>query len=197
MVRMAYSAGQVIHDSGGGGTMVLFVTTGLVKCVRYLPNGEQRILRIAKPGDLIGIELLWEAAYRHRTYALMETEVFRIPSQRLKSLAQADPDFCHWLGGRWLRVLSESERWILDFATGTLQGKVARLIIYLMDGSPGGQREVVLLKRNDMAAILGVASESVCRILGDFQRRGVLTNVQANRYWCDCEKLAAIADRGR
>ncbi|MGZ8218362.1 Crp/Fnr family transcriptional regulator [Methylomagnum sp.] len=196
MVRVAYSAGQVIQDAGGAGSVVLCVATGLVKCVKYLPNGEQRILRLAKPGDMIGIELLWDRAYRHRTYALMETEILRIPLAKLKLLAQEDPDFCLWLGGRWSHVLNEAERWILDFATGALQEKIARLILYLVDGRDA-QEEVPLLKRSDMAAILGVACESVCRIMGDFQKQGVLTNVRANRYLCDYGKLAALASRAR
>jgi CRP-like cAMP-binding protein len=196
MVRVTYASGQVIQDIGGSSTMVLCVASGLAKCVKYLPNGEQRILRLAKPGDLIGIELMWDRAHRHRVYALMDVEVLRIPLAKLKPIAEKEPDFCLWLGGQWLQALNEAERWILDFATGALQEKIARLILYLMEGS-NPREEVVLLKRSDMAAILGVASESVCRIMGDFQKRGVLTNVKANLYVCDLDQLMELANRHR
>lgn len=196
MVRVSYSAGQVIQEIGANGAMVLCVASGLAKCVNYLPNGEQRILRLAKPGDFIGMELIWDRAHRHRVYALTDVEVLRAPLAKLKSVAEKEPGFGLWLGGQWQNALDEAERWILDFATGSLQEKIARLIVYLMDGR-GSQEEVALLKRSDMAAILGVACESVCRIMGDLQKRGALTNIKANRYVCDFDQLTSLAYRQR
>jgi CRP-like cAMP-binding protein len=53
-----FGRGETLFRAGDSPQYVYTVREGLVKLEQYLPDGTQRIVRLARPGDLISLETL-------------------------------------------------------------------------------------------------------------------------------------------
>lgn len=53
--------GAVIYEQGYEDNAIYTIRSGFVKLVRYLPDGRERIIRLMKPADSIGLEF-WASA---------------------------------------------------------------------------------------------------------------------------------------
>ena len=54
--QLQYPAGATIYQAGDEGTSLFTVRTGLVKLSHYLPDGSQRIVRLLRKTDVLGLE---------------------------------------------------------------------------------------------------------------------------------------------
>ena len=76
---MEFHAGASLFQEGAAALGIFTLRTGMIKLVRSTSDGRQRIVRVLRPGDVIGLEAL--ATSRHETdaVALTEVSVCRIP----------------------------------------------------------------------------------------------------------------------
>lgn len=179
--RLHCPSQSVIYRESEPGKAVFAVCRGLVKLVKYLPNGQSRIVRLLETGETLGIEAALDCAYEHTAVALGDVEVGRIPVAALQRLRTTDPEAYRSLMARWHDYLRRSDVWILLFSTGSVRARVARLIVYLsrLGGGSAGPvpRTIEMLSCDDMAAILGVTAESVSRVVADLKRERILHGV--------------------
>jgi len=75
--------------AGRHGAHVALIREGLVKLVLYSPAGTERIVRLAMPGDTVGLELMLGGHFHHTAVALTEVELCQMP------LAVVDERFTH------------------------------------------------------------------------------------------------------
>ncbi|MBF0095459.1 MAG: cyclic nucleotide-binding domain-containing protein, partial [Alphaproteobacteria bacterium] len=54
---VSYDAGVSIYEPGDEGAYVITLRSGLVKLVQYLADGTQRIVRLLRSGDTLGLEV--------------------------------------------------------------------------------------------------------------------------------------------
>lgn len=167
---LVYGAGGVIYQSGESEAVLYTVRRGLIKLVRSLPDGEQRVVRLLKTGDIAGIEAIVGAAYKHTAVAIGEVEVCRIPISVIERLEMNHPLLVHQLMVRWQNALDEADRALVEFSTGSAEERVARLLLHLSalarDGSCPN------LSRQDIGSLLGIATETASRAMAELRRRG-------------------------
>ena len=63
--QLNYPVGAPIYRAGGDGVSLFTVRTGLVKLSHYLPDGGQRIVRLLRSTDVLGLECLLSTSYQH------------------------------------------------------------------------------------------------------------------------------------
>lgn len=138
-----FGRGQRLYRVGDSPDYLFTVRAGLVKLTQYLPDGAQRIVRLVKPGDLIGLETLLGIPYGHDAVVLVPVLACLIPVEVIKYLDRRVPDLGRQLMERWQRALTETDSWLTEFATGSTQKRIARLLIHLV-GDPGELRSPCL-----------------------------------------------------
>jgi CRP/FNR family transcriptional regulator len=186
-------AKEVLYRERDPVECVCLIRKGLVKLLSYLPNGRARIVRLHHQGDYMGLEGLLDQPYEHTAIAVGDVEVehFLIPS--LQRFHREHPMTFIQLMRQWHGDRSQADKWILDFSTGEIKPRVARLIAYLAWlGADQAVGMVELLTVDEMAEILGVTPESVSRHLADFKRNAVLhkqPDPRRDLYRFDSEKL--------
>lgn len=80
---------------------------------------------------------------------------------------------------QWHHESTEADKWITEFSTGSIEARVIRLILYLSHIQPNTKiATVALLRREDMAAIIGTTVESVSRVIGRLKREKLLRSLQ-------------------
>jgi len=180
--------GEILYHAEEKGRKLFTLRSGLIKLVRYLPDGTQRIVRLVRPSDVIGLETLLDRPYEHEALAMWPCEICCLPVQVVRDLSQRNPTLHHELLHRWQRALSDADAWLTELSTGSARQRVARLILRLSDHGPG-QPECRLFPREDLGAMLGITTETASRTIAEFKRNGWLRELASNHYRVDAAAL--------
>jgi CRP-like cAMP-binding protein len=184
--------GTTLYRPGDEGEHMFTVRSGALKLVQYLPDGSQRIVRLARRADILGLEAILGGTYQHDAVVLQPTEVCRFPVRLVRTLGAENPSLHHELMARWQRALSEAEAWLTELSTGSARQRVARLLLRLVRDRESSECE--LFSREDMGAMLGITTETTSRTIAEFKRQSLLVELSTNRFLLDIPNLRRIAE---
>lgn len=190
--QSVFPAGAVIYSSGDPAGSLFTIRNGLVKLTQFLPDGTQRIVRLMGKTDLIGLEALIEAEYPHTATTLQETEICRLPVDFVRTLSQSNAQLFHELMARWHKALSNADRWITEFSTGSSRDRVVRLLLWLTERHDGERCD--LFSREDLGAVLGLTTETASRTMAELKRQGFISEPRTNHFLCDVTNLRRLID---
>lgn len=188
--QFRFNAGVQIYAADDPADWIYTIRSGLVKLNQFLPDGSQRIVRLLRASDSVGLEALLLDRYEHLAIALHPTEVCRIPKGTVRELLSRRPSLFNELMARWHRALSDCDRMIIEFNTGTARHRVVRLLLWLADHN-GGER-CDLFGREDLGAVLGLSTETVSRTMAELKRQGFISEPRTNQFLCDVPNLRRL-----
>lgn len=183
-------AGDKIYGAGDAAEYMYTIRSGLVKLVQYLPDGTQRIVRLLRASDVVGLEAVLDPAYKHDAIALHQTEICRYPASAAQELSKTNPKLHHELMARWQQALDEADIWVTELSTGASKHRVSRLLLLLVKGHPSNTCS--LFSREDMGAMLGITTETASRTIAEFKRQRLIVETSTNVFLCDIDKLKDI-----
>ncbi|MCP5159502.1 MAG: Crp/Fnr family transcriptional regulator [Gammaproteobacteria bacterium] len=189
---IALQPSSVLYRIGERGRTVFTLRHGLIKLVKYLPDGNQRIVRLLQHSDTLGLEALLNQPYPHDAIALTHCEICTIPVSLVERLSREQSRLCQELMTRWQRALAEADRWLAEFSTGTARQRVARLLLWLTEATPG--QPVPLFGREDLGAMLGLTTETVSRTIAELRRTGLIQEASHHQLTLDQLELHRIAE---
>ena len=180
IMQVTLKPGETLYRAGEQGRRAYTLRHGLIKLVRYLPDGTQRIVRLIRSSDVTGLESLLGQPYEHDAIAIQECELCCLPADLVNDLARRNPKLHQELLNRWQRALRAADTWLTELSTGTAKQRVGRLILCLSEDNDPPTCQ--LFGREDIGAMLGITTETASRVIADFRRRGWLTEIGHNRY---------------
>lgn len=166
---------QYVYTEGDDPTRLYFLKSGGVKTVRTNPDGKELITELYGPGSFFGyVALLENAPYTDSAVAIDEAELVYIPSDEFQQLL-TDPR----VGQQFIRLLagyvSEREAQLVRMAYNSLRRRVADTLLRLQrHGDLTASPDPIQLSRDDLASIVGTATESLIRILSEFRQDGLI-----------------------
>jgi CRP/FNR family transcriptional regulator len=181
-----------VYARGDRSSFVYVVRSGLIKLSHFSPTGEERIVRILKTADTIGLEALFMDPHHCTATALIESRLCRVPVPLLEQLEAEVPDFHRHLLQEFQRSLNASEAVLTELSTGPARGRVARLLVFLAR-SEADACICTLISREDMGAILAITPESASRVIAGFRRAGIVGRCKGGECACDFDRLVEIA----
>jgi CRP-like cAMP-binding protein len=184
--------GDILYEGGQTGDRMFTIRSGLVKLAHLLPDGTQRIVRLMRTTDILGLETLLDQPYEHDAVVMQATEVCSLPVSVVRALQQQNPALHKELLARWQRALKDADDWITQLSTGSAKQRVARLLLRLVRDEPASECE--LFGREDMGAMLGITTETASRTVAEFKRQSLLMEVRPNRFLLDVPNLRLIAE---
>ncbi len=173
--------GSILFAEDHAPHSVSVVCEGRVKLTTTSRDGKSLLVKIAKPGDVLGLS----AALSNTPY---EVTAQAIEPTQIKTFHQKD--FLHFiqrhvegslhaaesLSSEYRSVLSDACRLALS---SSIAGRVAHLLLELAAESgmaENAQPEIHMpLKHEDLASMLGSSRESVTRVLNNFKRKGIIS----------------------
>jgi CRP-like cAMP-binding protein len=167
-----YGPGAVLAQEGGPAPGLFTLRSGLVKLVRTTTDGRERIVRVMRQGDVIGLEALVQGKFETGAVALTATSVCRIPLDIIQSLAVQSPRLHQSLMKKWSHNQKEAEDWLADLNFGSARQRVAHFILKMRN--PSDTQRVTLFSREDIGAMVDLKMETVSREVSHFVRAGVL-----------------------
>ena len=193
---MTVEAHMTLFDEGSPGVNLYTIRSGLVKLVRYQPDGSQRIIRLLTAGDIAGLESTAVANYDSTAITVTPVHACRIPQAVITRLEAESPRLHAQLLRKWHEALKQADDFIADLASGSARQRLARLLLRLSQND--STRQVLLPSREDVGAMLGITTETASRAVAVFRREGLLVNLdrQGRHFRVDAEGLEAIGKGG-
>lgn len=186
---VAFAAGETLYRQGDPGQAAFMIREGLVKLEQYLPDGGQRIVRLARGGSAIALEVLLDRDCEHQAVALKPTRACRIPRDVLLRIESETPRLHRQLMAFWHASVVEADTWLTHLSTGSARVRVARLLLLLSDGGETFE----MLSREDIGAMLGITTETASRTIAEFRRAGFLRSAGVRRFAADRAALAGVS----
>ena len=169
---LEFHAGQSVVRTGETATSLYTVRSGMIKLVRNSMDGRQRIVRVLRAGDVIGLEALMGPVYDSDAVSLTSVRVCRLPLQVIQRLNRETPRLHQRLLEKWHRSLKEADDWLAELNFGNARQRVAGLILKMRSGNDASL--ATLFSREDMGAMLDLKLETVSRTLTAFLREGLI-----------------------
>ena len=167
---------QDIYLEGEEATRLYFVQSGRVKTVKTTDGGKELVVGLHGPGEFFGyLPLLQNAPHGDSAIAVDESELLYIPKDDFTELLLRNPE----VGQQFVRLLagqvSGQAELLLSLAYNSMRRRVADMLVQLHEQAGGHADATIQLTRDDMAALVGTAPESLSRTLNEFKQDGLIT----------------------
>lgn len=186
---------EMIYMEGDEPNGIIFVVKGRIKTYKTNEDGKEFITGIHKEGDFLGyIDLIENTEYRESAEAMDEAEVTIIPRQDFFSLLYSNRD----VAAKFIKLLSnnlqETEDRLLNLAYNSVRKRVADALITLQQRyhTAKDQNSGFSVSREDLASMVGTATESVIRTLSDFKEEKLIDIKEKNIFILNPDRLSRM-----
>lgn len=169
--------GQVLFNAGDDGDGCYRLEQGLLKITVMSPEGEERIVAMLGPGEIVGELSMVDGLPRSMSVVAFENCTLRYVSRKtFEKCIQTYPEISKQLMAILASRLRAADQALTAMTFLTVKGRVAQALLYLADhvGTKDGTGRITFrqkIHQKDVAAMAGVARENVNRTMGEWQRR--------------------------
>ncbi len=175
--EVKYQKKQVIFHEGDLPEFVFLIRNGKIKISKNHVDGKELVTRILSRGDFFGFTAMIEGHnYSESAVALDDVLVRKIPKKDFLNLLYGDPA----LSNRFIKILTkeveEKEAQVLSIAYDTVRKRTSEALLSLSSSSlvqKESQAEISIT-REDLAKMIGVATETAIRCLSDLKEDGLI-----------------------
>ncbi|WP_114936855.1 response regulator [Mucilaginibacter endophyticus] len=162
---------QVIYYDGDKGNGLYLILRGRVKTVKLADDGRELMTGIHSAEEYLGVNaMLSNEAYTDTATAMEDSLLCLIPKEQLDNLLNLYPDVAR----EFIKLLSnhirDREEQLLQLAYNSVRKRMADTLMRLYK-QQGGDFKV---SREDLAAMAGIATETVSRTLTDFKDENLI-----------------------
>lgn len=185
--------GTTFHQPGDETEVLYFLKRGRVRLYRLTSGGKKVILmELRSPTAFGSMALLAQGMDSNFAEAVEESLICAVSQQVLERLLRRRPDVALRLLDLMGRRVWELERRVEEMATLTTRQRLATILVRLSDAETG---LVGRLTQEELAEMSGTIRQTVARILGEWQRQGLIQVKRRSVRILRREKLAASGGR--
>lgn len=175
-ISKAFQDGETAFKEGAPFETIFAVKSGMFKTISIDEDGNESVLGFHLPGELIGLDAIYPEKHVSSAVSVGTSSVCVMSYEQLTGLASQLPTLQHQL----LRLLSKEVNISQSMASDqSADQKLAAFILglstrYKQRGYSGTQFNLAMPRR-DIANHLGMAAETISRILKRFQEHGLVS----------------------
>ena len=200
-VKRALQKGEHLFSSNEPFESFYAVRTGSLKTYLLTPEGEEQVTGFNLPGELLGMDGVDTNLHTISAVALETTTVCEIPYHQLDELCGQLPQLRMQIMKIISREISDDHRMLLLLGKMSAEERLARFLLNLSDrlNTRGYSRTDfnLTMPRHDLANYLGLAVETISRLFGRFQNRGILSVNRRNIKIIDLTALQQLSCGGK
>ncbi len=190
-----YKKKEIIFNEGNSPNYLYFLSKGKIKTFKSHEYGKELITSLYKEGDFFGyLALLEEGSYTDTAEALEDTEVCLIPKEDFFSLIYNNLTVMK----KFIKMLSdniaEKEEQLVNLAYSSVRKRVAEALLLLQTRYDTNKDKnfSISISREDLANIVGTATESLIRTLSDFKEEKLVEIKGSNITITNADKLKKL-----
>lgn len=194
-------ADERIYTEGDPAERLYLVAMGKVKLTRASASGRETLLDILRGGEIFGaLTALGEPQYAETATAQTDCCILQISAADFDSILSGHPDVARAALAVVGRRLAESQEIIRQLSSDSVEQRIASALLRLARklGEVRGDGVLIQLpfSRQDLAAMTGVTTETVSRVMSRFADQKL---IKSGRKWAtisDMKRLKQLADKG-
>ncbi|WPR76424.1 Crp/Fnr family transcriptional regulator [Algoriphagus sp. NG3] len=176
---ISHRKGQIIYYEEAKPLGVFCINEGVVKVFKTASNGKDQIIHLAKKGDLLGYSaLLGEENYTNSAMVIEDAKICFIPKETFLKALISNGQFFKRLTKALSQNIGVMEEKLVDASQKSIRERLAYLLLQLANsyGLDGGEPQQInlVLSREEVASLIGTATESVIRLLSEFKKDGLI-----------------------
>jgi len=192
MLPRAFKKNQVLYYRGEKRSLGLhYILSGKIKTYIADASGHVLITGIYGPHEYFGLQgALLGTENKEIAEAIDNTEILTIPYADVQNLISDYPElFGVFAKGLALKLSGRDEK-LMDIAYYSVRKRIAKAIIELTRLNPESNENYrFILPRYDLACFIGIATETLSRVLGDFTKEGLIEKEGNNIIVLDIDAL--------
>ena len=169
--------GGTIFDEGDKLNGVYCVRSGVSKLSKLGPNGKEQIVKFATRGEVMGQRFVIAGESTNLSaVAVSDMEVCFVPKECISTTLYENPNFALEVLRHMAHDLKEADDVIVNMSQKTVKQRIAEAFLYLKNNF--GENEegflTLTLSREDIANVVGTATESAIRVISEFKKKGLI-----------------------
>lgn len=175
--RKSYQKGEYIFEENRHPVKLFCIINGKVKVSRLNETGREQIVRLYGPNEVLGYKsLVMEAPYHASAVAIEDTELGFVAKSAFDRIIDTNPRIARLFMKILCQNLDESENQLVSLASKNIRERVAGALV-LLEAKFGLNEDGTLaisLSREEIAGMIGIATENLSRTLSQFRDEGII-----------------------
>ena len=195
-VRRRIAAGEPFYKAGSPRTNVYALRAGMAQVALDAGTRREHIMRFLLPGDAAGLDAFAGGIHRSSATCIEDCEVCVLPAYRVGLLGKYNEGTCEQLRALLSREVADAEEHSAMLARMNATQRVARFLLEMSrrwhERGYLGTEFRLPMGRRSIGAHLALTTETVSRILSDFQAKGWVDLPWREVKIVDAKRLQAI-----
>ena len=189
--------GDVIFEEGENVNGIYCIKDGICKLTKLSANGKDHIVKLVSKGELLGQRsMISDEPVNLSAVALEDMEICFIPKTEVMGFFDKNNQFSMNVMRSICGDLKDADDHMVNLAQQTVKERLAETLLYLSDtfGKNEDNSLKVQLSRDELASMIGTATESCIRLLSDFKKLDLIELNGKKIILKDINKLKKMAE---
>jgi CRP/FNR family transcriptional regulator, anaerobic regulatory protein len=191
-------ARRTIYHQKESPEFVSIVCSGWACSSTVLADGRRQILSFHLPGDSISLSAIFDPTWGRFVESITEVTYRNFRREDLKELVLTHPDLTEKVFKAWVAERKQIDRLAVDLGRRTGDERLAGLLVWLFDqlskrGMVRGHVTDFPLRQRHIADATGLTPVHVSKVLGEFQKSGLVEFSGRSLTIIDMQQLQRVA----
>ncbi len=194
--QVSFNKGDVLFAQGQRSDALYSLSGGIVKIAHHSQDGREQIVGLSTPGKLLaGVQSINDDYYEYSAVAETDTQTCKISHRALLRTAQKKGEVAIRLVESVNAQLAHSRALMKVMGHKCAAAKIASFIQLIIPSSEHNHKRFALpFSRGEIANLLGLTEETVCRQMARLKRRGIVYAPRGKIEVLDWDQLQMVAD---
>lgn len=194
----SYKKGELIFKEGARAYGMFCVNSGKIKLVKSGDDGREHIVRLVKTGDPLGYRAVLSGdRYSSSAVALEDSNVCFVPKEVFLGVIEKDNSLTMEMIKLLSNDLKQAEVNLTHLAQKPVRERMAEALLFIKE-TYGFEEDGITINavfsRDDLANIVGTATETAIRLLSDLNKEKIINLVNKKIQIINYERLMKVAN---
>ncbi len=170
---------ELIFLEGNLANSLYFVESGVIKTFKTTEKGKELVTGFHKSGHFLGqLSLLSDTGkYMESATVIEDAELYKIPKLDFTTLINSNQE----VANKFITLISnnmvEIQEQLINIAFATVRQRVAKALLDMDNKNilKNNNSEGIAIAREDLAGLIGTATETAIRMLTEFKEEGLIS----------------------
>jgi CRP/FNR family transcriptional regulator len=194
--QIEFANDEILFLQGQPSTCLYAVTEGMVKICTHSPDGREQIVGLSTPDRLlVGLQSIGDERYAYTAIAASRVTACKVNHRTLLGKVERHSDLAMRLIAAVNTQLAHSRALMEVLGHRCAAAKIASFILLMTPKTEHGNCNFRLpFSRQEIASLLGLSEETVCRLMATMKRAGAIYAPRGRIEIRNWDQLQAIAD---